>query len=160
MRQTRSTRGFTLLELVAVMVIAGIALAMAAPSLRGWSQNAKLRDAAQQMLAAASYARSQAAATASTHRLSIDPSAGSYLVQINDAGTLSNAPGEFSQATTLPPGFSLSLRAADPTQTNAVDFYPNGRTTPAIVRITAGNGTWIDIGCETTTERFRMLNQS
>src|SRR5687768_10268701 len=62
-------RAFTLIELVVVLVVLTVTIAITAPSLRGWSQGAKLRDAGQQLLAATAFARSQAAATATPHRL-------------------------------------------------------------------------------------------
>lgn len=62
-------RGFTLLELVLVLVIAATALAMAAPSLRGWRRGAALRSSMDQVQMLTRLARSEAIAKGKVHRL-------------------------------------------------------------------------------------------
>src|SRR6185503_3394053 len=78
MSRARSHSGFTLWELILVMVIITLALAMAAPSLGGWGRAAKLRDTGDQFLAVTRWARSQAIADAQIYRLNLDTSAGTY----------------------------------------------------------------------------------
>ena len=53
-------RGFTLLELILVMVILSTVLAMAAPSLSGFFGSRQTHDTAAQILALTQLARSQA----------------------------------------------------------------------------------------------------
>ena len=63
-RTRKASVAFTLLELVLVLVVLSTALAVAAPSMRGWSKGSTLRDAGDQFLAVARWARSQAVAGA------------------------------------------------------------------------------------------------
>jgi len=64
-----SLSGFTLIELILVLLIISITMALAAPSLRGWSDGAKLRDAGDLFVASAKWARAQAILTGTPHVL-------------------------------------------------------------------------------------------
>ena len=50
MKRPPRQSGFTLLELILVMVIICTALALAAPSLNGWARGSKMRDAVSTMI--------------------------------------------------------------------------------------------------------------
>src|SRR3972149_3661562 len=71
--QSERSVGFTLLELILVMVILSTVLAMAAPSLRGFFASRQIQDAAAQILALTQFARSQAVSEGTTYRLNFDP---------------------------------------------------------------------------------------
>lgn len=58
--RTRSTRGFTLIELMVTISVAGILLAIAVPSLRTFLQNNRLTSAANDVLRSFQIARSEA----------------------------------------------------------------------------------------------------
>ncbi|MDB4966667.1 MAG: hypothetical protein JWN44_2356, partial [Myxococcales bacterium] len=66
MRRTapQSRPAFTLLELVLVMLVITIAIAVVAPTLRGWSRGSHLRDTAEQFVTLTRLARTQAASSA------------------------------------------------------------------------------------------------
>jgi prepilin-type N-terminal cleavage/methylation domain-containing protein len=148
-------RGFTLLETVITLVLIALVLAAAAPALRGWGRGAKLRDAATQFLAVTGYARSQAAATAMTHRLLIEPDGSGYQVAILAEGQLQLARGEFGGRVSLPLGYRIEIVSA----TGAgIDFHPSGRTSPAVVRIRAESGESIDLVCDTPAQPFRLAS--
>ena len=76
-------------------------------------------------------------------------------VQNNVATTV---PGEFGVDTSIPTGFRLELRAGGKTG-STIEFYPNGRTTVATIRVTSGNGEWMEVGIESPAERFHVLGQ-
>src|ERR1041385_6637144 len=84
MNQSRRTSGFTLLELVMVMVIFCIVMALAAPSLRGFWAGRQTRDAADQILTLTRWASSQAAADSQVYRLNLDTEARTYVVTSQD----------------------------------------------------------------------------
>jgi type IV fimbrial biogenesis protein FimT len=59
-RKTRVPRGFTLIEVLIVIVIAGVLATLAAPSFREYIFNQKIRNASFDLIASLSYARSEA----------------------------------------------------------------------------------------------------
>lgn len=156
--QRRMHRAFTLIELILVLLIIAISLAMVAPSFRGWSQGTKLKNTAEQMIAAAGFARSQAIATANVYRLEVDASSGIYRVSHQEDGRTASTAGEFGSDTLIPAGFRLDLKTGGLTG-STIEFYPNGRTTISTIRVTAANGDWIDVGVEAAAEKFHLLGQ-
>jgi general secretion pathway protein H len=64
---SRSTRGFTLLELIVVLVIIGLMAVLVVPRLVGPLANLDLKTASQKISASLRYARSQAAAEKTTY---------------------------------------------------------------------------------------------
>src|SRR4051812_41387822 len=97
----RAHSAFTLIELVLVLVIISTAMAIAAPSLGGWNRGSKLRDAGDQFLAVARYARTQALANAQTYRLNIDPAGGRYWLTAQEGQGFVNLGNEFGRMFSL-----------------------------------------------------------
>ncbi|HEV7299345.1 MAG TPA: GspH/FimT family pseudopilin [Tepidisphaeraceae bacterium] len=149
-------RAFTLIEMVLVMVVLAIGVSLTAPSLRGWSQGATLRDAGQQFLAATQLARSQAAATGVPHRLQVDTAANTYVLGALNGAEWLPVPGEFGQPTALPAEHRIEINTTG-TEPNAIDFYPNGRTTPCSVRLIGRTGEAIEFACAFPAEPFQRV---
>ncbi len=151
----RDNFGFTLIELVVVLTIITIALGMAAPSLRGWSDGAKLRDATDQFIATTQYARNQAVLSASEHRITIDSSSTAYALE-RQSGTTSEAlAGDWGQPAELPVHFSIQIISGG--ENGAIVFYPDARSAPAVVRITSARGEIIDIASAFPAAPFARL---
>ena len=153
--QTEHRRGFTMIEIVLVLVIISSALALAAPSLRGWGQSAKLRDVSEQFVAACRWARAEAAATASTHRIDLDSAASTYSVKRQSGAEFVPVAGELGRATALPQGFTLAL-ASGGADGRAIQFYPNGRATPAVVRFTSTAGETAEVASAFPADLFKV----
>jgi prepilin-type N-terminal cleavage/methylation domain-containing protein len=154
---------FTLIELILVMVIICVALARAAPSLRGWNRGTQLRNAGDDFLATARWARAQAVADAKVYRLNVDAGAGKYWVTVQQGGQFVNVANSFGQAVTLPPDeLRIQLAAVQPASSappEFIEFYPSGRSTAARVRITLlMDGSTVDIECPTPAEGFALVN--
>jgi prepilin-type N-terminal cleavage/methylation domain-containing protein len=149
--------GFTLLELVLVMVIIGTVLAMAAPSLRGWSRGSLLRDTAEQFVAVTRLARTQAVSTCRIHRLNLDP-AGSYYLTVQQGQEFIHIQSNFGLPFELPGGFRIQMVTTLQSGESYIDFYPTGRTQPARVRIFSDQGESMDIECATPAETFQVLS--
>src|SRR5512133_3361844 len=70
--------GFTLLELIMVMVIIAVVLSMAAPTLSNWSKGRTLVNAADEFLSMTRYARSRAISNARMVIIEISEDAREY----------------------------------------------------------------------------------
>ncbi len=154
--------GFTLIELIVVLLIISVTMAMAAPSLHGWSDGAKLRDAGDQFIASARWARAQAILTGTPHVLKVDAAAGTYMVGSAEAdgtsGAMSVTPvsGEYGQRTAMPQSFRIDLIGGGESGGTIV-FYANGRCTPAQVRITSVQQKTLDIASTFPADPFRVV---
>ncbi len=80
--------GFSLIELIVVMVILAIALAIAAPNFRGWAENYRLQGAARALYSNMQRAKSEAIKRNCRIGISFSPTSstddGSYTVFIDD----------------------------------------------------------------------------
>jgi prepilin-type N-terminal cleavage/methylation domain-containing protein len=140
-------RGFTLVEIIVVVVIVSVLTAMAVPRLSGRSGPAELRAAARDLLCVARYARDFAATRRCECRLEIDPAQGRYLVT---AEIDPNSPGEFYRLRSLavrprklPPSVRfgrvrVSGTATELAEADHIAFRPDGRCDAALVEITDG----------------------
>jgi prepilin-type N-terminal cleavage/methylation domain-containing protein len=157
-RPRHPAAAFTLLELILVMVIICTALAIAAPSLNGWARGSKMRDAVDQFVALTQFARTQAVSTATVHRLQVDAGARTYYVLMQDGEQFVPLNTEMGRQFPLPDEFGLKMTDLAGGNRDYVDFYPTGRTDPAIVQITAQNGDVTEIRCPSPAEPFRVVN--
>jgi type II secretion system protein H len=168
--------GFTLLELVLVMMIITTLLAIAAPSMRGWAAGTKLRNAADEFVSLARYARTQAVTSGNVYLIQVNASAGTYQLRMVEAGQVVDVPNRFGQLRSIPDGARLEMTRQTPVgatsafagtqqqqQTGGVtgsqdniEFYPTGRTQPAKLRISDDRGGY-DIECPSPTEDFRLV---
>ena len=160
-------RGFTLLELVLVMLVIAIVLGLAAPSLRNFWRAAEARDAGLQFLSVARYAQTRAVADSVVYRLNIDPSGTTYHLSVQDGVEFIELATSFGQEFTIPRDGRIELlpvrspfnsQVIEVQGKNYIDFFPDGRTEPALVRIDDGSSRTL-IECSSPAEPFRILGQ-
>ena len=156
MTHARRQSAFTLIELIIVLVVLSVIIGMCAPSLRGFGQSAKLNDATQQLLATTRWARSEAIATAVTHRIELDIANNAYSVVRQDGLTYVPVDGEFGHATSMPIGFTLQL-ASGGIDGRGIEFYPTSRSTPAVVRITTPAGMTSELASNFPADTFKVI---
>jgi len=150
--------GFTLLELILVMVIICTVLAMAAPSLRGFFASRQTTDAAAQMVALAQYARAQATAQGTTYRLNVDTQAGKYWLTSQTAGAFVALPSEFGRVFLLPEGTRAEWESpAEASAQGWVAFYADGRSDTAEIQLTGRQGEKVTVACVSPAERFHVV---
>ena len=157
MNRRSAHRGFTLLELVFVLIILSATLAVTAPSLRGWSKGSKLRDSAEEFVAITRYARAQAVSNGTIYRLYVDPAGGKYQLMAQEGQQFVQLGTEWGRLFSMPEGFAIAISDPSGRAMEAVEFYPSGRTQPARVRIAARDGDAMEIECATAAEGFRVL---
>jgi type II secretion system protein H len=156
--RTRSIHsGFTLLELVLVMLVIAIAAAMVAPSLRGSVNGRRLGDAGTQLVSLAQYARTQAVTQGHSYRLNLDLSAKTYWLTSREYDTFQNLSNDFGRVITAPDGVTLESDLQPQDDGTYIEFRPTGRTDPATIRLRDNNNNVLVVTCESATELFHTV---
>lgn len=126
-------RGFTLIELMAVIVLLAIALTAVTFSFSKSLQSAKIRGASRDLVAALRYTRGQAIVKGKPAVLLLDLDENSY-----------SAPGKGSVK--LPKGMNLRLTTAETEvvggNTGGIRFFPDGSSTGGHISVFQGQREW------------------
>jgi general secretion pathway protein H len=126
-------RGFTLIELIAVVVLLAIVLAIASLSLSKSLESAKVRAASKDLVAALRYTRGQAIVKGKPQVLVLDLEKNAYV-----------APGK--KPVELPKDMVLRLTTAETEQTGAnsggIRFFSDGSSTGGHVSVLMGQREW------------------
>ncbi len=131
-------RGFSLLELIAVMVLIAIAVTVASISISNSLGSAKIQAASRDLVAALRYTRGQAIVKGEQKTLDVDLEAMSYTV-----------PGK--SAVKFPDKIEVKLLTAQNEliheKAGRIRFYPDGSSTGGHVSIIAGTREWrVNVG--------------
>jgi prepilin-type N-terminal cleavage/methylation domain-containing protein len=155
----RIARGFTLLELVLVMLLLTLILGMAVPSLRGFANASRARDAQSQLVALAQYAKARAAAESRAYRLNTDGE--SYWLTAQEGEDFVETGTDMGRTFSLPPDTRVELDSTDPDAVaGGIDFHPDGRSDTVRLRlIDERTGAVTTIACPSPAEPFRVLSQ-
>ncbi len=156
-RMTRQPRGFTLLELVLVMLILTVLMAMVAPTLSGAAKGRRTGDAATQLVAIAYYARSMAVTEGRTYRLNLDSTNNVYWLTVQDAGAFVDPVNGWGAPNRLPDGVRMQTDAPQQQDGTYLVFRSTGRVDPCYIRLTDEQNNISEIACESATELFRIL---
>jgi prepilin-type N-terminal cleavage/methylation domain-containing protein len=154
--------GFTLLELVLVMLLIAVMLAMAVPSLRGFLSNSRSRDAVSQIVSLAQWARARAAADSNVYRLNVN--ATSYWLTMQDGEKFIPIGTDFGRTFGLPEGIRIEVIpldtniSSDAIDASGITFYPNGRSGTGMFRLTDAAGATTLIACPAPAESFRVVS--
>src|SRR5208282_4789621 len=113
--QRSNLRGFTLIELILVMVIISFVAAAVVPLLRGFAAGRRTADSARMILALAQYAHTQAEAEGRAYRLNFDDSAGTFwLTADHDDGTFQAPTNDFGKKQTVDAGVTMQVDITPP----------------------------------------------
>lgn len=128
MMQPRTTKGFTLVEVIVVLVIISLALALVGTSISRNISGAEMRTAARKVAASLRYTRTKAILSKSQQVFIVDTEAQTYL-----------APERPEEQ--LPEGMKVELNTARSELTSetagGIRFYPDGGSTGGNVRLEA-----------------------
>ena len=124
--------GFTLFELVLVLVIIAIALGVAAPALDNFAHARVPGNTAAQFVALAQYARTQAISNGTTYRINVDvPNRRWFLTKDDGTSNFVADDSKFGQPFTLPDGITMDCSVTPTNGAQIIEFQPNGRFDPA-----------------------------
>lgn len=157
-KQQNKNGGFTLLELILVLVILSTVLAMAAPSLRGFFGSRKTHDTAAQILAMTQFARSQAISEGIIYRLNFDTREHTYWLTAQKSGSFEKLKTEFGQVFTFPNDITVELNAvAEEGDEMFLVFTPQGTVTAGTIRLIDRRDLVLEVTCPTVTELFSIV---
>ena len=168
------TTAFTLLELILVLAVLAILVGIAVPALSAFGRGRRVTHAADQVVALARLARTQAITRGLNFRLNIDTRQRLYWVTVQNGasfesleqpsqdGTQTTQFAEWSddagRKLTAPDGVTLESNLTEQPDGTYVQFRPTGRTDPVIVRFTDADGVTVAAGCLSATEDFHVLS--
>jgi len=156
-RRCRNNSGFTLLELIMVMLIVCTVLAMAAPSLRGFFASRRTADAVEQIVALTMYAQSKAVTDGRVYRLNLDLDAGTYWLTAQADGGFQGLGSEFGRTFSFPQETRAGWEDSSDASVNGyIQFYPSGRVDPCTIQVENPQGRIFRISCLSPTERFTV----
>src|SRR4051794_29061496 len=100
--RSRRSRGFTLIELVLVMLLLVILMAIMVPEVRGFLAGSRQRDAVTQVVALTQWARARSAADAKVYKLNTDGA--SCWITRQEGLAFVDVQNDFGQRFSLPEG--------------------------------------------------------
>lgn len=154
----RDEAGFTLFELIMVLVLLAVLLGVAAPSLREFAKAQADSDAATGVLAMTRMARDLAATNGTVSRLNFDFQTNTYWVTIQQGGTFVEPGTGESGHYGLAKGMTGRLEfPADQEQRPYVQFMPDGRAEQAMISLTSRGGDVHRVYCPSATDVFRII---
>lgn len=144
--RSSSTKGFTLIELTVVLVIAGLLFAISVPNLSKWSDSRDYREAVRQVVSAANIARALATRSNKPVDLVFEPEQKKMAVVAAgvtlDEGKIIRFPESLTLSVTSAAALSSSKGAS------VIRFYPAGGASGGDIELIrqSGVGTLIQIG--------------
>jgi len=133
MRPVASQRGFTLLEVLMVLLLIAAASALAAAAITGSFAGIRLKADAKEIAAQLRYTRAQAISTGAPQRFVIDPAAHTWAAPDDRAGKVDDKFGITF----------IGVRQVKPSQgVGAIVFFPDGASTGGRVQLNTKDAAW------------------
>jgi type II secretion system protein H len=155
----RGRRGFTLMELILVMMILGLSAMIAVPSLAPFSRGRKLNDTAGQLLALTRFAQDKAMAEGASVRLTVDAAAGVFAVQMDGADGYQALTSGVAKSFGVGDGVTLAWEGYSEAATQGyIQFDADGGHDVATLRISGNDGGVLYLGTSGPTDGFRIVS--
>jgi general secretion pathway protein H len=150
--------GFTLLELILVMVVICTMLGVAAPSLRRFFVSRATDDTAARILNLTKLARTLAVTDGEPQRLLVEPAQGACYLTALHHGSEARPASSLGRPVRLPEGIFVSLEVPGAALArDYVEFSPDGSAEPAVVTLTDIKGGIVRVSCSAPTEPFTIF---
>ena len=153
-----SRPGFTLLELIVVLLVLSVLFAMAAPSFSGFGAGRAAHQTASQIVTLARWAREQAISEGRVYRLNFDPVNGVYFVTAAVGPVFDRVGKDLGREFTVPEGVELMFEAPQQGGLAYLEFLPTGRCHPARIRVISRNGQATELASLSATEPLRVFS--
>jgi len=154
----RSSRGFTLIELVLVMLIIALLLAIVAPSLGGLMRSQKMDQSARTVAAMLAEARVRAASDAKPYRLVIETQDNTCWLEMLTPQGFQRPHASYGKIIELDEGLDLELDGG--TSENGrlmVRVEPDGQGELAQIKLTrVKDGKQLAVACKTPLETYAV----
>ncbi|MCF7954276.1 MAG: prepilin-type N-terminal cleavage/methylation domain-containing protein [Phycisphaerae bacterium] len=156
-----SSGGFTLLELILVMIILCTVLGMAAPSLRGFFSSRQINDAAEHLVAVARYAKVQSVYQSRPYRLNFERQendAYEYWLSSIDASEYKRLENDFGNRFKIPKGIEVDFeKFSNDGGISYVDFSPQGYSRECRIELQDESDNFVDVVCYGPAENFELV---
>ena len=159
-RPTTCERGFTLLELIAVMVIIAIALAAVVPSLRHFGKGRQAADTAAQMMMLIRHGRSTAINRAQTVRFNIDPDTRTYYLTSEQDGRGERIDTSWGRRFELPTNMRVEWNGEALRQPEYVELQATGSIEDARIDLRLPQGGTYRIVCREIDQVIRVAGET
>lgn len=150
-------RGFTLIELVVVLFIIGIASALVGVVLYRGMDETRLKTTAKEVSASLRYARAQAVAEKKVYVFVMDKSG--YWLYAEMAGNGSETGGEREKPVFYKPLSNSIIVEYEGEDRVRIDFFPMGDSTGGEIRLKTREGSMLIVTVERITGRVRIERQ-
>jgi len=147
------------MELIVVLMVLGMAAAMAAPALARFSRGRQSVDAVAGLLAIIQFTQDRAITTATPHRLNLDAQTGEYWMTVRRQGGFVRLDQAFGRTCTLPVTVTASWAAPQGAAARGyLQFEPDGGHDTAVIALALREGRTLLIGCDSPNEPYRIVD--
>jgi prepilin-type N-terminal cleavage/methylation domain-containing protein len=148
--------GYTLIELVLVMLLLCIVAGLAAPQMRNFARGRQAGDAAEQFVSVARWARTQAIARGEVYRINVDLPSKTYWLTVQREGAFVRPEEDFGQKFAFPDTVAVDCDFQQQPDGTYAEFEPTGRTDEGSLRLTSSTGDMVQVSCLSTTDQFQI----
>ena len=153
----KQSDGFTLIELILVLIVITIIIALVAPSLSGFTVGRRNKDMASLFINLASYARTQSVAEGRVYRLNVDPKTGAMWLTAGKGGIFGPPSSDFGDRFESPQDIRVQSELPQHEDATYVEFQPSGRCEAGRIRFIDKLGGMIEVVCESSTELYHVV---
>lgn len=173
--------GFTLIEVMVVLVLMAIMAAMIVPEMKGTFEAALLRSTSRDLVSVLNLAYSRAISINQVHRVRLDPSSGKYFVETRVRGgggdfisvqdvagsegkldqrisiEIRNSSEDVSEIPALPSFSNSRTESREPESDNTISFYPDGTADRRDIQLQDREGFRVSLQVNPITARVRVI---
>ncbi len=154
----RHRSGFTLLELLLVLLLLSLITAMVTPQLRNFAHGRDLGFTSTELVSLANYGRTQSIAEGRRYRLNVDQQNQVFWLTAQSGASAQGLQTEWGQRIYAPGTIRIETKLPTHEDGQYITFFPNGRCEPASIRLTLENGNVAVVGSLSATETFHVLS--